>query len=90
MTAENTPHPDLQRLLRWEESGGTWRVAARRHLGSDGAVRSDSAGDVARAGPAEEVTLSLLTCDGGEEMDVLTSAEPELLEHVRSAGPTAL
>lgn len=84
MTAEHTPNPDLRRLLRWEESGGTWQVAARRKL------RSDGAGEVAREEPAEEVTLSLLTCDGGEEMDVFTSCEPGLLEHVRSAGPTAL
>lgn len=75
MTAEDTEHPDLDRLLRWEDSGGTWRVAARRRVGPDGG--------------GDEVTLSLLTCDGGEEMDALTSSDPELLAYVRSGGPTA-
>lgn len=72
MTAENTPHPDLQQLHRWEDAGGTWRVAARRTVGS-----------------GEEVTLSLLTCDGGEEMDVLSSSSPELLAYLQSGEPTA-
>lgn len=71
------PTPDLDRLLRWEDSGGTWQVAARRKTGPDGAQQV-----------REEVTLSLLTCDGGEEMDVLTSSEQGVLDHVRSAGPT--
>lgn len=62
-------HADLQRLLRWEDSGGTWTVAARRKLSS-----------------GEEVTLSLMTCDGGEEMDVLSSSEPDLLAHVFGDG----
>lgn len=79
------PTPDLDRLLRWEESGGTWRLAGRRRTRATGAGTETGTG----AAPGEEVTLSLLTCDGGEEMDVLTSAEPELLEHVRSAGPAA-
>ncbi|WMY76938.1 hypothetical protein [Citricoccus sp. I39-566] len=68
MTAEDTQHPDLQRLLRWEDAGGTWSVAARHTVGSGGA--------------GEEVTLSLLTCDGGEEMDVLTTQDPAVLQHV--------
>ncbi|MFC7402819.1 hypothetical protein [Citricoccus sp. GCM10030269] len=51
---------DLQRLLRWEESGGTWRV---KH------VRRSS------------LSVALLTCDGGEEMDVITSSDPRLLAH---------
>ncbi|NUL48246.1 hypothetical protein F7P69_24005 [Cellulosimicrobium funkei] len=75
MTAENTQHPDLQRLLRWEDSGGTWSVAARRAVGSDGG--------------GEEVTLSLLTCDGGEEMDVFSSSDPELLAYVQSGESAA-
>lgn len=56
-----TATPDLERLLRWEESGGGWRVAGvgRGHL-----------------------TLSLVTCDGGEEMGVLSTADPRVLEHV--------
>lgn len=59
--ADPTTTPDLERLLRWEESGGGWRVAGvgRGHL-----------------------TLSLVTCDGGEEMGVLTTADPQVLEHV--------
>jgi hypothetical protein len=28
--ADHAGHPDLRRLLRWEESGGTWKVAVRR------------------------------------------------------------
>lgn len=53
--------PDLSRLLRWEETGGGWRVAG---VG------------------AGSVTLSLVTCDGGEEMEVLTSTDPAVLGHV--------
>jgi len=53
--------PDLERVLRWEDSGGGWRVA--------------------RAG-AGSLTLALVTCDGGEEMGVLTSTEPALIAHV--------
>lgn len=53
--------PDLARLLRWEDSGGGWRVAA---------VGNGS------------LTLSLVTCDGGEEMEVLTSTEPAVRDHV--------
>ncbi|MEW1981770.1 hypothetical protein AB0333_12710 [Citricoccus sp. NPDC079358] len=61
----NTEHPDLKRLRRWEESGGTWVVAARRATPS-----------------GEAVTLSLMTCDGGEEMDVFSSSDPGLVEYV--------
>ncbi|MGW9549791.1 hypothetical protein ACWG8W_01905 [Citricoccus zhacaiensis] len=61
----NTEHPDLQRLRRWEDSGGTWVVADRRATSS-----------------GETVTLSLMTCDGGEEMDVFSSADPVLVEYV--------
>lgn len=81
-----TPTPDLDRLLRWEDSGGTWRVAARRTVARAQPSGDEQSGDQ-RDG--EEVTLSLMTCDGGEEMDVLTSSEPAVLEHVRSVGPTA-
>jgi hypothetical protein len=52
---------DLDRLLRWERSGGTWTVAGRSR---------------------DAVTLALMTCDGAEEMDVLTSSDPEVLAHV--------
>lgn len=78
MSIEQTPHPDLQRLLRWEESGGTWQVAARR------TVRTGGDGEA-----GEELTLSLLTCDGGEEMDVFSSTDPELLAYVQSGEATA-
>lgn len=61
MDIDGGPAPDLARLLRWEDSGGGWRVAA--------------------AGSGS-LTLSLVTCDGGEEMEVITSAEPAVLEHV--------
>jgi hypothetical protein len=61
MDIDDGPGPDLDRLLRWEDSGGGWRVAA---------VGNGS------------VTLSLVTCDGGEEMAVLTSTESALLDHV--------
>ncbi|GAA1118005.1 hypothetical protein [Citricoccus alkalitolerans] len=61
----NIEHPDLRRLRRWEESGGTWVVVGRR------ATRS-----------GESVTLSLMTCDGGEEMDVFSSSDPGLVEYV--------
>lgn len=56
-----TTTPDLERLMRWEESGGGWRVAG-----------------VAQG----RLTLSLVTCDGGEEMGVLTTADPQVLDHV--------
>ncbi|MGA9746934.1 MAG: hypothetical protein WBQ50_05715 [Nocardioides sp.] len=31
---------------------------------------------------ADEVTVGLFTCDGGEEMDRLSSSDPVLLRHV--------
>ncbi|WP_110180409.1 hypothetical protein [Nocardioides solisilvae] len=52
---------DLERLRRWEDAGGHWRVLART---------------------PDAVTLALTTCDGGEEMDRLTSGAPALLAHV--------
>ena len=52
----------LERLLRWEIGGGTWRV---RHLTSD------------------TVCVDLLTCDGGETMDTVTSTADDLIDHVR-------
>jgi hypothetical protein len=61
MDVDDGDSPDLARLLRWEDSGGGWRVAA---------VGNGS------------VTLSLVTCDGGEEMGVLTSTETAVLDHV--------
>lgn len=35
---------------------------------------------------ADTVTIALLTCDGGEEVDHLTSSDPRLLEFVRERG----
>jgi hypothetical protein len=61
MDIDDGPAPDLARLLRWEDSGGGWRVAA---------VGNGS------------VTLSLVTCDGGEQMGVLASTESALIDHV--------
>ena len=57
----------LTRLLRWEDSGATWRVLGRT---------------------PDSVELALLTCDAGEEVDRLRSADPAVLEHVdaREAG----
>ncbi|MCZ4653001.1 hypothetical protein O4157_16430 [Gordonia amicalis] len=36
---------------------------------------------VVRRGP-EDVTVSLLRCDGGEEVDRFVSADPEILAHL--------
>jgi hypothetical protein len=41
-----------------------------------------------RSGSA--VTVLLLRCDGGEELERFTSSDPELLRHVADAGPDAL
>jgi hypothetical protein len=51
----------LTRLLRWEDSGATWRVLGRT---------------------PDSVELALLTCDAGEEVDRLRTAEPDVLAHV--------
>jgi hypothetical protein len=51
----------LTRLLRWEESGATWRVLVRT---------------------PESVEIALLSCDAGEEMDRLRTADPAVLDHV--------
>ncbi|MET8152801.1 hypothetical protein ACIBSW_09320 [Actinoplanes sp. NPDC049668] len=51
----------LTRLLRWEESGGNWRVLVRT---------------------PDAVELALLTCDAGEEVDRLLTADPAVLEHL--------
>ncbi|BAK36286.1 hypothetical protein MLP_32720 [Microlunatus phosphovorus NM-1] len=55
---------DLDQLLRWESSGGTWRVAGRTPPVSSTLV------------------ISLCRCDGGEEMDRLTTSEPAVLAYV--------
>ncbi|WP_182263189.1 hypothetical protein [Rhodococcus sp. UFZ-B548] len=48
-------------LLRWSNSGATWRVVHRTPT---------------------MVTVSLRRCDGGEEVDRLTSSDPDLLEWI--------
>ncbi len=52
---------DLDRLRRWEDAGGTWRVTARR---------------------AETVTVALCRCDGGEEVDRFSTADPAVIGHL--------
>lgn len=54
-------NPHVASLLRWEEHGALWRVAART---------------------ATAVTVSMRTCDGGTEVDRLTSSDPERLAFV--------
>ena len=55
---------DLDQLLRWESSGGTWRV-------------------VGRTPPVvSTLVISLCRCDGGEEMDRLTTGESTVLAYV--------
>lgn len=59
MTLDENPH--VAALLRWEEHGALWRVAARS---------------------GTTVTVSMRTCDGGTEVDRLTSDDPELVAFV--------
>lgn len=58
---EKPPHPHVAALLRWEEHGALWRVAART---------------------GTTVTVSMRTCDGGTEVDRITSDDPELVAFV--------
>lgn len=58
---------DLDRLLRWQDSGGTWRVLTRR---SDSSTGSSS------------LTIALCRCDGGEEVDRFASADSALIAHI--------
>ncbi|WP_055476960.1 hypothetical protein [Gordonia sp. HS-NH1] len=51
----------LDDLLRWEDSGASWRVV---HHGPDG------------------VTVGLLRCDGGEEVDRILTDDPIILAHI--------
>lgn len=60
---------DLDQLLRWETSGGTWRVVGR-------VPRANAAPAIAR------LEISLCRCDGGEEMDRLTTSESAVLAYV--------
>lgn len=52
----------VDKLRRWETSGGVWRVVDRS---------------------TSSVTVALLRCDGGEEVERLTSAAPEWLDRLR-------
>jgi hypothetical protein len=64
---EHAQHPGpsgaelVSALVRWQRSGGTWRVVGRR---------------------PDRVTVALLRCDGGEEVDRLSSGDPRWLEHL--------
>ncbi len=51
----------MERLERWLEAGGGWRVVAQGRSG---------------------VTVALLTCDAGEEMDRIVSADSDFVEYV--------
>lgn len=55
---------DLDRLLRWEQAGGTWEVVGRDD---------------------ERVTISLCRCDGGEEADRFTTADPQVRAYIDAA-----
>lgn len=57
------PSLDLDRILRWEQAGGEWRVSDE----------SDTA-----------ITVSLLRCDGGEEVDRLRSSEADVRAYTAS------
>ena len=48
-------------LVRWQESGGVWRVLARHPTA---------------------VTVALLRCDAGEEVERLTSGDPAWLAYL--------
>lgn len=50
------------RVRRWEDAGGVWRVLSRH---SDG-----------------RTTVSLCRCDGGEEVDRLSSADSALIAYL--------
>lgn len=56
---------DLDRLVRWEQAGGHWRVLSSTD---------------------ETVVVALETCDGGEEMERIRSADPALRAHVAHVG----
>lgn len=59
--------PDLvERLTRWESSGGHWRVLADT---------------------GEHLTIALVTCDGGEEMERVCGA-PDAAVRAYLAGRT--
>ena len=60
---------DLDQLLRWEISGGTWRVIGR----------TPRVIDPLQIAPLQ---IALCRCDGGEEMDRLITSEPAVLAHV--------
>jgi hypothetical protein len=61
----------IERLRRWEDAGGTWRVLHGR------AAPTDGAGD--DTGPL----VSLCRCDGGEEVERLRLTGAEAAAYVR-------
>ena len=69
---------DLDRLLRWEDAGGTWRVLAR----SPRSGTSTQGVDLGGAGSTVALTIALCRCDGGEEADRFTTSAPAVIEHV--------
>jgi hypothetical protein len=68
----------IERLRRWEDAGGTWRVLHGRATPAAGDDTGDGAGD--GAGPL----VSLCRCDGGEEVERVRLAGPEAAAYVRA------
>jgi hypothetical protein len=60
----------VERLTRWELFGGAWQVVDRGSDGPSGAP----------------VTISLCRCDGGEELERLTSSDARLLDWLGDRG----
>jgi hypothetical protein len=54
---------DADRLRRWLDAGGTWRLVEQ--------------------GPTGTI-VALMTCDGGEEMERIVSADPAFADLVAS------
>jgi hypothetical protein len=49
--------PAVAALIRWQDSGGVWRVLGRR---------------------GTQVTIGLFECTGGDEVDRIVSADPDV------------
>ena len=52
----------IRTLIRWQVSGGVWRVRDRH---------------------SSMITVALLRCDAGEEVDRITSGHPEWLMYLQ-------
>ena len=61
----------IERLRRWEDAGGTWRVLHGRTAAEEGAG--------ARSGPL----VSLCRCDGGEEVERVRLAGDDAAAYLR-------